>query len=124
MTDYLADKVAQHVLMNVAYTSPATVYLALYSTPTTAAGGGTEVGGGSYARLAISFTDPGDPGLVEQDATLTFNDMPGVTVTHIAIHDHISAGNMLIFGALRSPRTVGAGQPFVLGAGDIRVLFD
>ena len=51
-TDFLEDKILNHVFRNVAYTAPATVYVGLFTTATTDAGGGTEVTGGGYARQA------------------------------------------------------------------------
>ena len=39
MTQYLQDKLIRHVMTNTAYSSPATVYLALFTTATTDADG-------------------------------------------------------------------------------------
>jgi hypothetical protein len=123
LTDFLADALRDHVLRNTPYTAPTDVYLALFISPTTKAGGGTEVTGGSYSRISISFAAP-STGLAEQDTPITFNDMPGSTVTHIALMDASSGGNMMIIGRMREARTVSAGQPMVFAAADIRVLFD
>lgn len=54
-SDYLENKVLDHVYRNVAYTAPTGTYLALYTVAPTDAGGGTEVTGGGYARQAITF---------------------------------------------------------------------
>lgn len=124
MTNYLANKVRDHVLRNTSYTSPTTVYLALYTTATDEDGSGTEVTGGSYARQAITFNAGADPGLAEQAATVTFSSMPSCTVVAAAIHDHPTAGNMLLHGRLPRARVVTAGQPFPVPAGDLRPLFD
>lgn len=124
MTDYLADKIRDHVLRNIAYTSPTTVYLAVFTTATTEAGGGTEVTGGSYARQAITFNDGGDPGLAEQAATITFTGMPACTVVAVGVMDALTVGNMLLHGRLPRARTLSAGQSLPLLAGDVRFLFD
>ena len=53
-TDFLENKIIDHMLRNQAYTPPTTVYVALFTTATTDAGGGTEVSGGAYARQAVT----------------------------------------------------------------------
>lgn len=49
LSNYLENKLIDHVLRNTAYTPPATVYLALYTTDPTDADSGTEVSGGGTA---------------------------------------------------------------------------
>ena len=49
-SDYLEDKVLDHVFGGTAYTAPTTLYVALYTVAPTDTGGGTEVSGGAYAR--------------------------------------------------------------------------
>lgn len=124
MTDYLEDKLRDHVLRNVAYTSPTTVYLALFTTATTDAGGGTEVAGGSYARQAVAFAAGGaGTGAADNSADESFSNMPAATVTHAALFDASSGGNMLLHAALTTPKTVGAGDLLTFAAGDVDALF-
>lgn len=122
MTDYLEDALRGHVLLATTYTAPATVYLALYTTATTDAAGGTEVTGGSYARQAVDF-DAGATAVAVSAADVTFTAMPGVTVTHAAICDASTGGNMLLHGALAAPKTVAAAADLVFPAGDITATF-
>ena len=125
ITNYLANKLRDHTLANTAYTSPTTVYLALFTTPTTSAGGGTEVTGGTYARQVITFDDYGNDGYAEQDIDTVFTDMPTCTVTHVAIMDHISnATNMLLHGALPTQQSVTAADNLTLPSATVRFLFD
>lgn len=124
MTDYLEDKVRDHVLRGIAYTSPPTVYLALFTTATTDAGGGTEVVGGSYARQAVAFAAGGaGSGAADNSAAETYSNMPAVTVTHAAIFDALVGGNMLLHAPLSSPKTVGAGDALNFPIGDIDAIF-
>lgn len=127
MTQYLKDKLVKHTLTHTSYTSPTTVYLALYTTPPTATGGGTEVTGGSYARLSITshlaFGAAGS-GTVSNDAILTIAGMPACTVVGGAILDASTAGNMLIFMPASTPRTFTAGQDATVAVSDIVVTFD
>jgi hypothetical protein len=124
MTDYLEDKLRDHVLRNIAFTSPATVYLALFTTATTDAGGGTEVVGGSYARQAVAFSaGAAGTGAAENTAVESFSNMPAATVTHAALFDASSGGNMLLHAPLTSPKTVGAGDVLTFAAGDLDAVF-
>ena len=124
MTDYLEDKLRDHVLRNVAYTSPTTVYLALFSTATTDAGGGTEATGGSYARQAVAFAAGGaGTGAADNSAEETFSNMPAGTWTHAALFDALTAGNMLLHAPRSSPKTTAVGDAIAFAAGDIDAIF-
>ena len=124
MTDYLEDKLRDHVLRNVAFTSPATVYLRLFTTATTDAGGGTEVAGGSYAGQAVAF-DAGaaGSGAADNSGAVSFANMPAATVTHAALFDAAAGGNMLLHAPLTSPKTVGAGDTLTFAVGDVDAVF-
>jgi len=123
MTDYLADALRDHVLRNTTYTSPATVYAALFSTATTEVGTGTEVTGGSYARQAVTFS-AGTPAGQAIAGGISFSSMPTVTVVALAIYDAASGGNMLFHGRLPSARAVVSGETYVLNSSDLRILID
>ena len=59
-SDYLEDKVLDHVFGGNAYTAPGTLYVALYTVAPTDTGGGTEVTGGSYASCLLYTSDAAD----------------------------------------------------------------
>lgn len=119
LSNHLENALLDHALRNVAYTPVATVYVALFTTATTDAGGGVEVVGGSYARQPVTF-GAASGGLCENSAVLTFVNMPAVTVTHCAVMDAVSVGNFLFHGPLLASRTVEAGDTltFAIGALD------
>ena len=125
MTDYLEDNLLNHVLRNTAFTSPTTVYVALFTTATNDAGGGTEVAGGSYARQAITFSVP-TGGVTSNTAIVTFPTASAGwgTITHFAIFDAVSGGNMLYHGALAASRTVQAGDTFRFPVSNVTVAHD
>lgn len=123
MTDYLENKVLNLVLRATAFSPPGTVYLALFTDATTDAGGGTEVAGGSYARKAVTFASPGTPGVTDSTGEVRFTNMPVGTVTHAALFDAISAGNMLLHAPLTASKTLAAGDNLVFNAGDIDAIF-
>ena len=58
ISNYLEAAIINATLRNTTYTSPATVYVSLWTTDPTDAGSGTEVSGGSYARTAVTFGAP------------------------------------------------------------------
>lgn len=131
MSNYLEERLANHVLRNVAYTSPATVYLALFKSPVTDADleAGTltnEVTGGAYARQAIAFnatTNPG--GVATNSALVTFPAATAAwgTVTHFAIMDALTAGNVLIYGQLDNSKVVDIDDIFQLPATNLSITF-
>lgn len=121
MTDFFENKVIDHLLRNQSYTPPATVYLALFTTATTDAGGGTEVTGGSYARQACALS-AASGGASSNSSTISFTNMPACTVTHAALMDASTSGNMLLHGALAASKTVSAGETLSFAAGDVDVV--
>lgn len=121
-SDYLELKVLDHLLGGPDYARPATVYIALFtSAPTDAAGSGTEVSGGSYARAAVTNNSTNWPaassGVKSNGTAITFAQASGAwgTVTHFAVFDALSSGNMLFWGALTTPRTIVSGDTFSFG---------
>lgn len=121
-SDFLEKAILDHVLRVAAYTQPTALYVALYTTATTDAGGGTEVVGGSYARQTATFAAAtSGAGATSNTNSINFLNMPAVTVTHLGIRDAITGGNLLYHGALTSPQVVAAGQAFTLAVGDLDV---
>ncbi len=131
MTDYLENSLRAHCFRTASFAKPTVLAVALFTAAPTDAGGGTEVTGGAYARVnrapldanwtAASATD----GLTDNAAVITFPAATASwgTVTHFAIFDALTAGNMLIWGALTASKTVGAGDTFSFNAGDLDVVF-
>lgn len=122
LSDYLETALVEHVLLADPFTAPATVYLALFTSATTDAGGGSEVTGGSYARQAVAFT-AGTAGTAASSAAETFPSMPACVVTHAALFDASTGGAMLMHAPLVSAKTLTAGQPLVFETGDITATF-
>lgn len=124
-TDYLENKLLDHVLRNTAYTSPTTVYVALFTAAPGEAGGGTEVSGGGYARQAVTFSAP-SAGSTSNSADITFPTATADwgTITHFAIFDASTGGNMLYYGQLTSSVTVNSGQQLTIPAGNLTISHD
>lgn len=122
MSNYLSDKVNDHVLKGVTYTAPSTVYVALWTTMPDADGaGGVEVVGGGYGREVATFATSVD-GVAANSAPVEFSNLPACTVAGATVHDHVSAGNMLHYYVYGAPVVVEAGKDAALPVGDIVVV--
>lgn len=124
MSDYLENAIGNHILRNIAYTSPTTVYCALYTVAPSDAGGGTEVSGGGYARQAVTFGAPSN-GVFTNSADVVFPIATANwgTIVAFALFDAATGGNMLIYGNLSSSKTINSGDQFRFPAGQLSVTF-
>lgn len=125
-SDYLENKVLDHVLRNTAYTSPATVYVGLYTATPSDAGGGTELSGNGYARQSCAFS-AASGGSISNSGTVTFgpNTTSGWgTVAYFGIFDASSSGNLLYWGSLTASKTVAVGDSVSFAAGALVVTED
>lgn len=130
MTNYLEDAVLNHILRGVAFpTLPASLHVALFTVAPTDAGGGTEVTGGAYARVAISralasFAVPADNAGVQQTSNSVVATFPNPTanwgtVTHVGVYDAATVGNLLFWNVIGTSRNVLSGDvapSFAIGA--------
>lgn len=125
LTDFLENKLLDHVLRNVAYTPPSTVYAALFTSAPGEAGGGTEVSGGGYARQPVSFAAAAN-GAASNNADIAFPVATADwgTITHVALFDAATGGNMLLYGALSVAKTIQTGDQLIIKAGDFDVTLD
>lgn len=119
-TDYLENKIIDHMLRNQAFTPPPAVYLALFTSATDDTGGGTEVTGGSYARQAVTLS-AASGGATSNSTAETFPSMPACTVTHWALFDAATSGNMLVHGTVTTPKTYSAGEDATVDIGALDV---
>lgn len=119
ISTYLANKLLDLVFSQAAFTPPATVYMALCTAGPTAASTGstiTEPSGNNYSRLSITNNTTNFPnasgGSKSNGAAFTFATPSGSwgTITHYALCDASSAGNVLFFGALTASETPASGD--------------
>lgn len=122
MSNYLENAIVNATLRNTSYTSPAAVYVALFTTDPTDAGSGTEVSGGSYARQAATFGAPSN-GASTTSADISFPQATGSwgTVTHFGVYDASSTGNLLYHGALTASKTIETGDIFKIASGSLTI---
>ena len=119
LTNYAENELTDHLLGTGAYTAPTNVYLALFTAAPSDSGGGTEVTGNAYAREQTTFGAASN-GVASNTAALSFTAAGGNwgTVTHVAVMDALTAGNMLVQRAITTQRTVNDGETleFAIGA--------
>ncbi len=122
MSNYLENALINATLRNTSYTSPATVYVGLYTSDPTDADTGTEVSGGSYARQAVTFGAPSN-GVSTNTAAIEFPQATGTwgTVGWIGIEDASTSGNLLYHTALDASKTIATGDIFKIAIGSLSV---
>lgn len=121
LSNDLETKLINATLRGTTYTSPTTVYLALFTTSASLAEleAGTltnEVTGGSYVRKAVTFDAPTN-GVTQNSANVTFSGMPAVTVGFAATMDALSGGNVMFYAPLAANKVVGSGDTIQVDAG-------
>lgn len=137
MSDFLENKLIDWLMRGQAIgitgasaaagTGPTNLYFGLLTAAPSDAGGGTEVTGGSYARVAVASTlanwagthgagttvaSTGTTGTTSNNNAITF---PAPTanwglVTHFGVYDASSGGNLLLWGALTVSKTINNGD--------------
>lgn len=124
-SNYLEDKLLNHVLRNTSYTSPTTCYVGLFTSDPTDAGTGTEVSGGSYARQVLSVTTSSG-GIVTSSADITFPQATASwgTVSHIGIMDALTSGNLLMHTPLTTSKTIDEGDVLKINTNSLTVTLD
>ena len=123
ISNYLENALLNATLRNTTYTSPATVYAALFTTDPTDAGSGTECTGSGYTRKAITFAAPSNGVTTNSAAACEFDQATGDwgTLTHFAIFDALTTGNMLYYGALTASKTISSGDVFKFATSSVTV---
>jgi hypothetical protein len=108
-------------------TTPITPYIALYTVAPTDSTAGTEVTGGSYARVSSAgkWATP-SAGSVATNATITFPTATADwgTVVAFAVCNASSAGTELMWGALTANKTVSNGDTASFASGALTLTED
>ena len=121
LSNYLENALLNATVGNVAYTTPSTVYLALYSVAPTVSTTGTELSGSGYSRQAITFNAPSG-GAVTSNVTVTFGPATATwsTIVASAVVDASTGGNIMYF-TNTSAQNILSGSSLVLGGGNVTI---
>jgi hypothetical protein len=131
-SDYLEGQIRSHIFRTATFAKPTVLAVALFTVTPSDSGGGTEVTGGSYARVNLppldaNWTAPdATGGLTDNAVAITF---PAPTanwgvVVAFGIFDATSAGNLLVWGPITPAKTINNGDPapsFAIGALDVTI---
>lgn len=141
LSDYLENKIVDLILRGQALAAPANVYVGLLTAAPADAGGGTEVSGGSYARVAVvgslanwagtqgagtTVASSGSGGTTSNNGVITFP-TPSAgwgTVTHVGVYDAASGGNLLWHSALGVAKTINTGDSVSFPPGTLSLQID
>jgi len=129
--NYLENELLDHVFGAAAYSAPATLYLALSTADPTDDGSGlNEPSGGSYARLGVTNNATNFPaatgGSKSNGVDFTFVTATASwgVISHMAIMDAASGGNLLGHAALTSSKTIDNGDTVIFEAGNLTITLD
>lgn len=118
--------VLNYLLTSASVTRPTAWYLALYTSNPAEDNSGTEVStsGTAYARQSASFTVSGNSASNTSEiefptATASFG-----TVTHAAVFDASTGGNMIAYAALATSKTIDTGDVMRVPASDFDITLD
>lgn len=127
-SDFLEDEILDHLLGNASYSAPATTYIALFTATPSDSGGGTEVTGGSYARVAFTNNAtnwPAASGGAKANGVEILFPTPSAnwgTVDSFGIFDAATTGNLLYWGTVSPSKTINDGDSapsFAIGDLDV-----
>jgi hypothetical protein len=120
-SNYLENKVLDHVFGGVPYSAPATLYLALYTSDPGDGNTGTECSGTAYARQTIAFTVTADTASNSAAVEFPVAGSSWGTITHVGILDQLTSGNLLAHGALTASKAIASGDVFRVEIGDLDI---
>ena len=139
LSDYLENKLIDHVFRGISYSMPSTLYVGLHTADPTDAGGVGELSGNGYARVALSPSasswlstngassgaSSGTAGTTSNNVLITFPTPTANwgTVTNFSIYDVLTGGNILLSGTLTSAKTVNQGDIVSFSVSSLVVTF-
>lgn len=108
-TNYLKNKILDHITGKTTYTKPTNTYLGLMTGDPTVAGTPTqEVTGGSYARQQVAWSTAAN-GLTHNTSVITFPAMPSANIKYWGVFDAATNGNLLEYFPFEVPLVITAG---------------
>jgi hypothetical protein len=140
MSDFLENKLIDQLFRGQTAPTTTTLYVGLLTAAPSDSGGGTEVSGGSYARVSVASSlanwagtqaaastvaSSGTGGQTSNNAAITFPTPAATwgTVTHFGIYDAASAGNLLFWGALTISKTINQADTVTFPAASLSITF-
>lgn len=127
MSDYLENKIIDWLFRGQAFTPPTTLHVGLLTSAPSDTGGGTEITGNAYTRVAVSSSLANWAGTQSAASTVASTGATGTTsnngviafptpiaswgtVGFFGVYDAASVGNLLFYGALNNAKTINVGD--------------
>lgn len=131
MTNYLETKLSDHTLGLTSYTKPTVTYISVHTAdPTETGSHSNEPSGNGYARQSATANmgaTNATTGVSVNTGVVTFGPCTTSgwgTITSVGFEDASTVGNMLLFGALTSSRTIAVGDSLQFAASQLSSTFD
>lgn len=129
---YFSQKLLNQVFGGTAYSFPATLFLALFSTTPSVSSAGTEASGTSYARVSITCNTTNWPAISGSTTTMTSgaaftfptaggNWSSSANQTGAGFLDASSSGNLLYWGDLTTAKPVLNGDTASFASGAVTI---
>ena len=127
-TNYWENKILDHIFGKGNYTPP-TIFVGLSTAdPLDDASGLAEPSGNGYARVQTSASDwnAASGGSLDNADDITFAQATGSwgTITHFALFDAATGGNVLAHGALSQSKTISSSGIARFESGDLDISLD
>jgi len=127
-SDHWENEILDHLFGKGAYTPP-TIYVGLSTADPGDDGTGlAEPSGGSYARVATAAVDwnTASGGILDNANAIEFPEATGSwgMLTHFALFDALTGGNLLAHGTLAQSKTIESGDTGRIAAGALDVSLD
>ena len=129
MSNHLETAIGDHLFRASTFSKPSAIYVALFTTAPNDDNSGTEVSGGSYARVEVAQQNNkwnASDGQYTNNVDIEYPDPTANwgTVTHFGIFDASSGGNLLIWGILDRPKVINSGDANAkFSAGTLNITF-
>jgi hypothetical protein len=141
LSNYAENKVVDALMRGQTFPTIANTYVGLLTAAPNDAGGGTEVSGGSYARVAVASSlanwagtqaaasttaSSGTGGTTSNNGAISFP-TPSAgwgTVTHVGVYDASTSGNLLWYTALGVSKTINSGDTVSFPAASLTFQID
>lgn len=129
-SDYLENKILDHILGKVTYTAPDTVYIGLAAEVNDDGSISGEPTEASYARVAVTNNATNFPaasnGSKSNGTDIVFGEATGDwgTVNYAFIADADTGGNVLLYGGLTTSKTINSGDIVKFLTGNLTFTMD
>lgn len=128
LSNYLKNKLLDHIVGKTSYTMPTNIYIALSTADPGEDGSGiAEPVGNNYSRVQTTGATwtAASGGATTNTADIIFPEPSGSwgTISHVAIFDAPTGGNMLAYDDVPTPKSFGAGEIPRIAAGEFTLNF-